>query len=179
MVERLTKADKVLLDYAFEKGLRTQTNNSQPQVLIKFGDKIRSIKLNCKQDVDAYLKAEKCIFRTEKTKNQRGHFIPKKLFRFPGNYKSLDRPPPTPAQKRTQTSPVSDNDNFQQLCLMSDDSDKVMDYDKGLLTSSKDNSKKIQRNEFYYNFWYSCSWRGMNDAWNFEQQTLFAPRFLI
>ena len=150
MEERLT-ADNVLLDYVFEKGLRTQANNSQPQVLIKFGDKIRPIKLNCRQDVDAYLKAEKCIFRTEKTKIQRKHFIPKKLFRFPGNYKSLDRPPPTPALKRTQINPVSDNDIIQQLCLMSDDSDKVMDYNKGLLTSSKDNSKKIQRNEFHYN----------------------------
>ena len=48
MEERLTKADKILLDYAFEKGLRTQTNNSQPQVLIKVGEKLRPIKLNCK-----------------------------------------------------------------------------------------------------------------------------------
>ena len=35
MEERLTKAEKVLLDCAFEKSLRTQTNNSQPQALIK------------------------------------------------------------------------------------------------------------------------------------------------
>ena len=68
MEERLTKADKILLDYAFEKGLRTQTNNSQPQVLIKVGEKARPIKLNCKQDVDDYLKAGTCILRTEKTK---------------------------------------------------------------------------------------------------------------
>ena len=47
MEERLTKADKILLDYAFEKNLRTQTNNSQPQVLIKVGEKMRPIKLNC------------------------------------------------------------------------------------------------------------------------------------
>ena len=38
--ERLTKADKILLDYAFEKVVRTQTNNSQPQVLIKVGEKV-------------------------------------------------------------------------------------------------------------------------------------------
>ena len=155
-----------------------QTNNSQPQVLIKVGEKVRPIKLNGKQDVDAYLKAEKCILRTEKTQLQSEHFIPKKLFRFPGKFESLDRPPPTPARKRAQISHVSDNDIIQQIRLMSDDSDKVMDYVKGLLSSSKENSKKIQRNEFQYNLWYSCWWRGMSDAWNCEQQTLFAPQFL-
>ena len=77
MEERLTKADKILLDYAFEKGLRTQTNNSQPKVLIKVGEKVRPIKLNCKQDVDDYLKAGNCILRTEKTSSKR-NFYPKK-----------------------------------------------------------------------------------------------------
>ena len=67
MEEKLTKADKIFLDYAFEEALRTQTNNSQQQVLIKVGEKVRPIKLNCKQDVDYYLKAGKCILRTEKT----------------------------------------------------------------------------------------------------------------
>ena len=152
MEERLTKADKMLLDYAFETGLRTQTNNSQPQVLVKVGEKVRPIKLNCKQDVDDYLKTGKCILRTEKTQIQSENFIPKKLFRFPGIYKSMDRPQPTLARKRTQISPISDNDIIQQLRLMSDDSDKVMDYVKGLLSSSKDNSKKIQRNELQYDF---------------------------
>ena len=85
MEERLTKADKILLDYAYEKVLRTRTNNSQPQVLIKVGEKVRPIKLNCKQDVDDYLKAGKCILRTEKIQAQRENFIPKKLFRLPGN----------------------------------------------------------------------------------------------
>ena len=144
---RLRKADKNLIDYAFEKGLRTQTNNSHSQVLIKVGEKVRPINLNCKQEVDKYLKAGKCILRTEKTQVQSENFIPKKLFRFPGNYKLMNRPPPTPARKRTQRSPISDNDIFQQLRLMSDDSDKVMDYVKGLLSSSKDNSKKTQRKE--------------------------------
>ena len=152
MEERFTKADKMLLDYAFEKGLRTPTNNSQPQVLIKVGEKVRPIKLNCKKDVDDYLKAGKCILRTEKTQVQSENFIPKKLFRFPGNYKSMDRPQPKPARKRTQISPISDNDIIQQLRLMSDDSDKVMDYAKGLLSSSKDNSNRIQRNELQYDF---------------------------
>ena len=64
----------------------------------------------------------------------------------------MDRPPPTPARKRTQLSPISDNDIIQQLRLMSDDSDKVMDYVKGLLSLSKDNSNKIQRNELQYHF---------------------------
>ena len=152
MEERLTKADKILLDYAFEKGLRTQTNNSQPQVLTIVGEKVRQIKLNCKQDVDDYLKAGKCILRTEKTQVQSENFIPKKLFRFPGKYKSMDRPSPTSARKRTQIIPISDNDIIQQLRLMSFDSDKVMDYVKGLLSSSKDNSKKMQRNELQYDF---------------------------
>ena len=64
----------------------------------------------------------------------------------------MDRPPPTPARKQTQISPISDNDIIQQLCLMSDDSDKVMDYVKWLLSSSKDNSNKIQRDELQYDF---------------------------
>ena len=70
---------------------------------------------------------------------------------FPGNNKSVDKPPTTPAQKRTQKSCIaSDNDSIQQVRLMSDDSDKVMDYVKGLLSSSKDNSNQIQRTEFQY-----------------------------
>ena len=33
--ERLTRADKELLDYAREKGAKFQTFNSQPQVLVQ------------------------------------------------------------------------------------------------------------------------------------------------
>ena len=98
------------------------------------------------------MKAEKFILRTDKTQIHREHFIPKTLYRFPGTYKSLDRTPPTPAQERTQISPVSDDDIIQQLRLMADDSDNVMDYVKGLLSSSKDNRIIIQRNEFQYDF---------------------------
>ena len=65
----------------------------------------------------------------------------------------MDRPPPTPARKRIQKSCIaSDNDSIQQVRLMSDDSDKEMDYVKGLLSSSKDNSNKIQRTDFQYDF---------------------------
>ena len=106
---------------------------------------MRPNKLNCKQDLDDYLKTGKCILRTKKTQVQSEKIIPKKLFRYPGNYKSMERPPPTPARKRTKISPISDNNITQQIRLMSEDSDNVMDYVKGLLSSSKDNSNKIQQ----------------------------------
>ena len=63
----------------------------------------------------------------------------------------MARPPPTPAQKRTKIIPVSNNDFIQQLRLLSDDSQKVVDYFKGPLNASKDNSNKIhyQSNNFY------------------------------
>ena len=73
------------------------------------------------------MKAGNCLLRTERTHFQRKNFVPKKLFRFPGNYKSMDRLPLTPAQKRTQIRPVLDNDIIRQLRLLSDDSDEVMD----------------------------------------------------
>ena len=129
MEERLKKADKVFYN-AFEKGLRTQTNKSQPQVLIEVYEKVRPTKQNCKQDVDDYLKAGKCVLRTEKTHFQRENFIPRKLFRFPENCKSMDRPPPKPARKRKKF--VSDNDIIQRLRLLSHNSDKVMNCVKGL-----------------------------------------------
>ena len=64
----------------------------------------------------------------------------------------MDSSLPTPARKRSQISPISDKNIIQQIRLMSDDSDKIMDYVKGLLSSSKDNSNKIQRNELQYDF---------------------------
>ena len=49
---------------------------------------------------------------------------------------------------RTKLTPASDKDVFQQLRLLSDCTDNVMDYVKGLLRASKDNRNEIQRNEF-------------------------------
>ena len=97
-MEMQTKADNVLSVFAFEKSLRTQTN-SQPQVLIKVGEKVRPIKLNFKRGVDYYLKTGKCILSTQEKHLQRENFIPKKFFRFPANYELRERPPPTPARK--------------------------------------------------------------------------------
>ena len=57
--ERLTKTDKELLDYAFEKGLKPMSINSQYQILVQIGAKIEPMPTNSKLDIDNYINTKK------------------------------------------------------------------------------------------------------------------------
>ena len=59
--ETLTRADKDLMDYARENGAKTQTFNSQPQILVQTVNGFRAHTFTSKIDVDELLVENKII----------------------------------------------------------------------------------------------------------------------
>ena len=66
MDERLTKVDKELYEYAKDQGFRVTSNNSKPQVLLKFDNNVQLHTIASKKDVDE-LAAKGLIIERNKT----------------------------------------------------------------------------------------------------------------
>ena len=59
--EGQTRADKDFMDYAREKGAKTQTFKSQPQILVQTVNGFRALSITSKVDVDKLLEANKIL----------------------------------------------------------------------------------------------------------------------
>ena len=126
--ERLTRADKDLMDYARDKGAKTQTFNSQPQVLVQTVNGFRAHTITSKVDVDELLEENKILVTRTNVEKPASSFNTRMEMKTPSGKRPFQI-----------SSPINDGDIIKQLESFRGDNDKMLDYVKGLLDKSPAN----------------------------------------
>ena len=116
------------MDYAREKGAKTQTFNSQPQVLVQTVNGFRAHTITSKVDVDELLEENKILVSRTNVEKPTSSFNTRMEMKTPSGKRPFQI-----------SSPVNDVDIIKQLESFRGDNDKMLDYVKGLLDKSPAN----------------------------------------